>query len=148
MREHGLADEIAVATTSYSAEGGYEGARRLLARSPQPTAIFAGADQAAFGALAAIHEAGLSVPADVSVIGYDNIRLAALPNIALTSIDQDGVVMGRTAGRLLLERIEGSRTPPVRFSLTPSLVLRRTTGAPPGQDPSRSAQASGDQRTG
>jgi LacI family transcriptional regulator len=135
MREHGLADEIAVATTSYSAEGGYEGARRLLARSPRPTAIFAGADQAAFGALAAIHEAGLSVPADVSVIGYDNIRLAALPNIALTSIDQDGVVMGRTAGRLLLERIEGSRTPPVRFSLAPSLVLRRTTGAPPDQDP-------------
>ena len=131
MRDNGLADEIAIATTSYSAEGGLEGAKQLLSRSPRPTAIFAGADQAAFGALAAVHEAGLSVAADVSVIGYDNIRLAALPNISLTSIDQDGVVMGRTVGRLLLERIEG-RTSAVRFSVTPSLVLRRTTAPPPG----------------
>jgi LacI family transcriptional regulator len=131
MREHGLTDEIAVATTSYSAEGGLEGARQLLRRSPRPTAIFAGADQAAFGALAAVHEAGLSVPADISVVGYDNIRLAALPNIALTSIDQDGVIMGRTVGRLLLERIEG-RSSAVRFSVVPSLVVRRTTAAPPG----------------
>ncbi len=144
MRDHGLADEIAVATTFYSAEGGYDGARRLLSRSPRPTAIFAGADQAAFGALAAVHEAGLSVPADVSVIGFDNIPLSALPNIALTSIDQDGVVMGRTVGRLLLERIEG-RTSAVRFSVIPSLVVRRTTAAPPGppQDPTPAASAEG-----
>ena len=131
MRDHGLADEIAIATTSYSAEGGLEGARELLSRSPRVTAIFAGADQAAFGALAAVHEAGLSVPTGVSVIGYDNIRLAALPNIALTSIDQDGVVMGRTVGRLLLERIEG-RTSAVRFSVTPSLIVRNSTAPPPG----------------
>jgi LacI family transcriptional regulator, galactose operon repressor len=130
MRDHGLAAESAIATTSYSAEGGLEGARELLSRSPRPTAIFAGADQAAFGALAAVHEAGLSVPAGVSVIGYDNIRLAALPNIALTSIDQDGVVMGRTVGRLLLERIEG-RTSAVRFSVTPSLIVRNSTAPPP-----------------
>jgi LacI family transcriptional regulator len=134
MRDNGLADEITVATTSYSAEGGLQGARELLTRVPRPTAIFAGADQAAFGALAAVHDAGLSVPADVSVIGYDNIRLAALPNIALTSIDQDGVVMGRTVGRLLLERIEG-RTSAVRFSVSPSLVLRRTTAPPPDSRP-------------
>jgi LacI family transcriptional regulator len=134
MREHGLADEIAVATTSYSAEGGLQGTRQLLDRTPRPTAIFAGADQAAFGALAAVHEAGLTVPTDISVIGYDNIRLAALPNIALTSIDQDGVVMGRAVGRLLLERIEG-RTASVRFSVTPSLVVRRTTAAPPPPRP-------------
>jgi LacI family transcriptional regulator len=129
MREHGLAAEIAIATTSYTEEGGYDGARELLSRSPRPTAIFAGADQAAFGALAAVHEAGLSVPGDVSVAGYDNTRLAALPNISLTSVDQDGVVMGRTAGRLLLDRV-GGRTSAVRFSITPTLVTRRSTAAP------------------
>ncbi|GIH26536.1 LacI family transcriptional regulator [Acrocarpospora phusangensis] len=131
MREHGLGDEIAVATTSWTEEGGYIGTRELLARSPRLTAIFAGADQAAFGALAAVHEAGLSVPGDISVAGYDNTRMAALDHIALTSVDQDGVVMGRTAGRLLLERVEG-RTASVRFSVTPTLVPRRSTAAPPG----------------
>ncbi|MGP3962416.1 LacI family DNA-binding transcriptional regulator [Nonomuraea sp. 3N208] len=129
MREHNLAGEIAVATTSYTEEGGYDGARELLGRSPRPTAIFAGSDEAALGVLAALHEAGLSVPGDVSVAGYDNTKLAAHPNIALTTVNQDGVVMGRTAGRLLLERIEG-RTSAAHFSVIPSLVVRRSTASP------------------
>ncbi len=132
MSEHGLADEIAVATSFYNEKGGYDGARQLLSRTPRPTAIFAGADQAALGALAAVHESGLSVPADVSVAGYDNTHLAALPNIALTSVDQDGGEMGRAAGKLLLERVEGRMTP-VRFSVTPSLVVRGSTAAPPAR---------------
>jgi LacI family transcriptional regulator len=127
MREHGLADEIAIAATSYTEQGGYLGARELLSRSPHPTAIFAGADLAAFGALSAIHEAGLFVPADISIAGYDNTRVAALANISLTSVDQDGITMGRAVGRLLLERLEG-RTAAVRFAVTPTLVLRRSTG--------------------
>ncbi|MEU8380469.1 LacI family DNA-binding transcriptional regulator [Streptosporangium sp. NPDC048865] len=129
MREHGLGDEIAVETSFYNEQGGYDGARRLLSRSPRPTAVFAGADQAAFGVLAAVHEAGLSVPGDVSVAGYDNTHLAALPNLALTSVDQDGAEMGRAAGKLLLERIEG-RTTSVRFAVSPSLVVRGSTAAP------------------
>ncbi|WP_206068308.1 LacI family DNA-binding transcriptional regulator [Nonomuraea composti] len=130
MTERGLAAHIAVAATSYSEEGGYEGARQLLARDPRPTAIFAGADGAAFGALAAVHEAGLTVPGDVSVAGYDNARMSGLAHIALTSVDQDGAIMGKTAGRLLLERIDG-RTSAVRFSVTPTLVTRRSTAPPP-----------------
>jgi LacI family transcriptional regulator len=141
MREHGLADEIAVATTFYHEKGGYDGTHQLLSRSPRPTAIFAGADQAALGVLAALHEAGLSVPADISVAGYDNIHLAALPNITLTSVDQDGAVMGRAAGKLLLERIEG-RTTPVRFSVTPSLILRGSTAAPGAPAPGSTPKAS------
>jgi LacI family transcriptional regulator len=129
MRDQGLGDEIAVAATSYSEEGGYNGARELLSRTPRPTAIFAGSDEAALGVLAALHEAGLSVPDDISVAGYDNTRLTAHPNIALTTVNQDGVVMGRMAGRLLLERIEG-RTSPVHFSVIPSLVVRGSTASP------------------
>ncbi|MFG1949351.1 LacI family DNA-binding transcriptional regulator [Nonomuraea sp. NPDC048826] len=129
MGEHGLAGHVDVVATSYSEEGGYRGARELLTRDPRPTAIFAGTDAAAFGALAAIHEAGLAVPGDVSVAGYDNARVSGLAHIALTTVDQDGDVMGRTAGRLLLERIAG-RTSAVRFSVTPTLVSRRSTAPP------------------
>ncbi|WP_223166755.1 LacI family DNA-binding transcriptional regulator [Nonomuraea sp. SYSU D8015] len=130
MTEHGLTEHIAIAATSYTEEGGYAGTRELLARTPRPTAIFAGMDQAAFGALAAVHEAGLTVPGDISVVGYDNARAAALAHISLTSVDQDGAIMGKTAGRLLLERIQG-RTSAVRFSVTPTLVPRRSTAPPP-----------------
>ncbi|NUP83202.1 MAG: LacI family DNA-binding transcriptional regulator [Nonomuraea sp.] len=133
MREHGLGDEIDVAITAYTEEGGYAGMLELLAREPRPTAVFAGADLAALGALAAIQESGLSVPGDVSVAGYDNTRLAALANLSLTSVDQGGALMGQTAGRLLLERI-GGRTASVRFTVTPTLVPRRSTAplTPPG----------------
>ncbi|GAA1017498.1 LacI family transcriptional regulator [Acrocarpospora pleiomorpha] len=130
MHEHGLGGEIAIATTFYTEQGGYDGARELLARSPRPTAIFAGADQAAIGALAAVHEAGLRIPQDISIAGYDNTLLAALPNISLTSVDQDGFAMGRMAGRLLLERIEG-RVSAARFSVAPKLITRRSTAPPP-----------------
>jgi LacI family transcriptional regulator len=140
MAEHGLAGEISVATTSYTEAGGYTGARELLARVPRPTAIFAGADLAAFGALAALHEAGLAVPADISLAGYDNTRAAGLAHISLTSVDQDGAIMGRTAGRLLLERIEG-RTTAVQFCVTPALVPRRSTARAAGT-PGRDSQVS------
>jgi LacI family transcriptional regulator len=130
MRSRGLGDEIAVATTSYTEEGGYQGAVELLARTPRPTAIFAGADLAAFGALAAVHEAKLAVPGDISVVGYDNTHMASLANVSLTSVDQDGMTMGRTAGRLLLERI-GGREASVRFSVNPTLVPRRSSGPAP-----------------
>ncbi|MCF6471123.1 LacI family transcriptional regulator [Nonomuraea sp. MG754425] len=130
MREHGLGDGIDVVTTTWTEEGGHAGTVELLSRSPRPTAVFAGADQPAFGALSAVHEAGLRVPQDVSIAGYDDTRMAAMANISLTSVDQDGALMGRTAARLLLERVEG-RTAAMRFSVTPVLVARRSTGPAP-----------------
>ncbi|MEV0383214.1 LacI family DNA-binding transcriptional regulator [Nonomuraea sp. NPDC050643] len=129
MAEHDLADQIALAATAYTEEGGYEGARELLTRAPRPTAIFAGSDQVAFGALAAIHEAGLAVPGDISVAGYDNARMIRLAHISLTSVDQNGAIMGKIAGRLLLERI-GGRAAAVRFAVIPTLVTRRSTAPP------------------
>lgn len=100
MRARGLAEEIDVVSTSYTEEGGYAGARQLLSRPDPPTAIFAGADIAAMGVLTAVAEAGLSVPGDISVAGYDNTAFAAVGPIALTSVDQAGAAdrrRGRTA---------------------------------------------------
>jgi LacI family transcriptional regulator len=132
MHARGMADEIDVVSTTYTQEGGYLGARQLLARPHRPTAIFAGADIVAMGVLEAIAEAGLSVPGDISVAGYDNTTFAALSPISLTSVDQAGHQIGDNAGRLLLERIADRRRPSVLISLSPTLVVRRSTAAPPG----------------
>jgi LacI family transcriptional regulator len=131
MRARGLADEIDIVSTSYTQEGGYLGAKQLLARPRRPTAIFAGADIAAMGVLEAIAEAGLRVPHDISVVGYDNTVLAALGTASLTSVDQGGRQMGREAARLLLERIADRQRPSSLISLSPTLIVRRSTAAPP-----------------
>ncbi|MEH0573342.1 MULTISPECIES: LacI family DNA-binding transcriptional regulator [Streptomyces] len=131
MRGLGLEAEIDVVSTSYTQEGGYKGAQQLLARPTRPTAVFAGADIVAMGVLEAVAEAGLSVPGDVSVAGYDNTTFAALGPISLTSVDQAGREIGRNAARLLLERIADRGKTSVQIKLSPTLVPRRTTAAPP-----------------
>ncbi|MET7425774.1 LacI family DNA-binding transcriptional regulator [Dactylosporangium sp. NPDC005555] len=130
MRTHGLADEIDVVSTTYTHDGGYLGTRQLLTRPAPPTAVFTGADIVAMGALQALAEAGLSVPADISIAGYDNTAIAAFGPISLTSVDQAGQQIGANAARLLLDRIADRHTPASHLKLTPRLVARRTTAPP------------------
>jgi LacI family transcriptional regulator len=130
MAVHGLAEEIELASTTYTQEGGYLGARQLLARPRPPTAIFAGADIVAMGVLDALTEAGLSVPGDISVAGYDNTTFAAFGPISLTTVDQAGHQIGVDAARLLLDRIADRSRPTAQIKLSPSLVARRTTAPP------------------
>ncbi|MFI6349335.1 LacI family DNA-binding transcriptional regulator [Streptomyces sp. NPDC050560] len=131
MERHGLTEYARVATTAYSEEGGYRAGRELLSTAPLPTAVFAGADVAAMGVFRAARELGLRIPEDVSLAGYNNTAVAALAPVRLTSVDQAGELMGATAARLLLERLAG-RTRSVLMSVSPTLVVRGTTGAAPG----------------
>ncbi|MER7540412.1 LacI family DNA-binding transcriptional regulator [Streptomyces sp. NPDC097704] len=124
MRERSL--EPDVITTDYSEEGGYTGALAALKRDRPATAIFAGTDTVALGVLRAAHELGLRVPQDLSVVGADNIPVAALPQISLTTIDPAGELNGSTSARFLRERMDG-RMNPVTYALTPSLIVRGTT---------------------
>jgi LacI family transcriptional regulator len=130
MHAHGLGDHIQVASTTYTQEGGYLGAQQLLARDPRPTAVFAGADIVAMGVLDALSEAGLSVPGDISLAGYDNTTFAAFAPISLTTVDQAGHHIGSEAARLLLDRITNRDRPTAQVKLSPTLVGRRTTAAP------------------
>lgn len=127
MARRGLTDGMALIDGEWSDEGGRAAARHAMESYPRPTAVFAGADVAALGVLAACWEAGVRIPEDLSVVGYDNSPIGALTPIALTSVDQSGLEMGAIAGRLLLERIRG-RAEPRNEVLTPRLVVRRTTG--------------------
>lgn len=130
MRAHDLAGEIDIVSTTYTQEGGYQGAQQLLGRSRRPTAIFAGADIVAMGVLSAVAEARMSVPGDISVAGYDNTTFAALGPISLTSVDQAGHHIGATAARFLLDRIADRGRPTAQVKLSPTLVVRRTTAPP------------------
>jgi DNA-binding LacI/PurR family transcriptional regulator len=133
MRSLGLSDHILTAEGAHTEEGGWKGARELLRASPLPTAIFASNDLCAIGALDALEEAGLGIPDDVSLVGFDNTTLAALRHISLTSINQPGGDMGRSAVERLWERISGERTSVRHDVVEPSLVIRSTT-APPRDD--------------
>lgn len=109
-----------------SEQGAYDTAKALLDDEHPPTAVFAGNDTLAIGVLRAIADRGLTAD-DVSVVGYDNIDLAAHPLISLTTVDQFGVEMGRTAIDLLMERIRDNRTNPKHHRTKPQLRIRKSS---------------------
>jgi LacI family transcriptional regulator len=119
-----------------SAESGYQATRRLLARQQQLpaerriSALFAGNDTIAFGAMHAIHAAGLRVPDDIAVVGYDDIPLAAFANPPLTTIRTDPVAHGREAMQRLVAQLRGQTQVASPASVVPELVVRRSCGTP------------------
>jgi len=128
MEEAGC--EPTVVEGTYLQPGGAAGARQLLnATGPLPTAIFAANDLAAIGVIDVLKRAGHGVPDDVSVIGYDDIPVAALAPIDLTTINQPAWQMGQTAARLLCARRTSGSLKGQRVLLEPTLVVRSTTRA-------------------
>ena len=103
-------------------ERGLEGGRRALAAEPRPTALIAAADQLALGALEAASEAGLRVPDEVSVVGFDDIPGAAWSRPALTTVRQPMLEKGEVAGRLLSDGPDGREV-----ILPVELVVRGST---------------------
>jgi LacI family transcriptional regulator len=111
-----------------SPQVGYPFAKQLLERKVPFTALFAYNDISALGAIRAFQEAGLRVPQDISVIGFDDIQGAAYSNPSLTTVRQPLAEMGRIAAQALLERIEGKKDGPAEIAIEPSLVVRQSTG--------------------
>jgi DNA-binding LacI/PurR family transcriptional regulator len=110
---------------------GYPFAKQLLERKVPFTALFAYNDISALGAIRAFQEAGLRVPQDISVIGFDDIQGAAFSNPGLTTVRQPLADMGRLAAQTLLSRIEGATDCPAEIPIEPELVLRQSTAPPP-----------------
>ena len=102
----------------------------MLAREPRPTALLAFSDQLALGVVEAAGELGLSVPGDLSVVGFDDVPEAA--TAGLTSVHQDHAEKGRLAGEMLVARLRGEEA--LERTLLPArLVVRGSTGPPPKQ---------------
>jgi LacI family transcriptional regulator len=110
-------------------EEGYESAKKLLEAGEHFTALFAFNDISAVGAVRAFRDAGLRVPEDVSVVGFDDIQAAAYLTPRLTTVRQPLRLMGETAAKQLLERIaRGNGRYPQVILLPPELVVRESTG--------------------
>ena len=111
-------------------ELGYEVTHRLLAQGARFSALFAFNDLSAFGAISALRDAGLHVPTDVSVVGFDDVFSAASHNPPLTTVRQPLSRMGEIAAQTLISRIATSPPPQVRLiSVEPELVVRSSTAA-------------------
>ncbi len=116
---------------NFHVDSGREQARALLAGDDRPTAIFAGNDLQALGVLETARELGLAVPADLSIVGYDDISVASWVSPALTTIHQPLQRMGEEAARLVLSMADGDFDAPSRLDLATTLVVRASTAPPP-----------------
>jgi LacI family transcriptional regulator len=120
---------------------GYPFAKELLGRKEPFTALFAYNDISAIGSICAFQEAGLRVPEDVSVIGFDDIQDAAYINPALTTVRQPLLKMGELAARTLLDRIEGRAAFVPEIWVAPELVVRKSTAPQNGRGALAGTQA-------
>jgi DNA-binding LacI/PurR family transcriptional regulator len=129
MQEHRLGRHVQVIPGDFTEEAGVAAAATLLRDGPLPTAIWAANDVVAAGLLGGLDRVGVDVPGQVSIVGYDNISIAHLAHVSLTTVDQPRTKMGRLALELLLDRID-NRRPSIARLIEPTLVVRSTTAAP------------------
>ncbi|MFI8876458.1 LacI family DNA-binding transcriptional regulator [Streptomyces sp. NPDC055243] len=130
MRRHGLTAESRVVAGRHTEEAGVEAARLLLAEESLPTAVLASNDRCALGLLMAFTRAGVDIPGQVSVVGYDDSHLSHLMPVGLTTVRQDAALLAEHAVRFVVERLEGEGLEPREAVLDPKLVVRGSTGAP------------------
>jgi LacI family transcriptional regulator len=131
-------DEGLIAEAAFDAGSGHRAMAGLLAAADgrPPEAVFVASDVVALGVIAALREAGLRVPGDVSVVGFDDILLAAFYDPPLTTVRLPARRLGQAVGQALIDRIAG-RAVPARTLLPTQLVVRGSTAPPAGRSAER-----------
>jgi len=124
-------DDRLIRGADFTSAGGLAAMTSLLDSARRPTAVFASNDLMAIGAICAAAQRGLRIPQDVSVVGFDDIALAAHSNPPLTSVVQPKHQTGQLAAQLLLERIADPSRALQRTILQPSLLVRQSSGPVP-----------------
>lgn len=129
MSDHCMSSGIRVVPGGYTEDEGAEAAEKLLAER-LPTAVIAANDLCAIGLIDIVLRAGIAVPGDLSVVGYDDSRFGRLPGIDLTSVRQDIPKMARVAIKAVVERLDRPTRKPKDVTLRPKLVVRGSTSTP------------------
>jgi len=131
LAEAGLSPaSITVVEGKFTPEGGRAAMDSLLARTPRPTAVFCMNDEMAFGALQAAQQAGLSLPRELSIVGFDDVPFCCSVHPQLTTVSAPTDQMGYLAVQSLTESLRGARRPAVRMTLPTRLVIRESTTGP------------------
>ncbi|PLW76860.1 LacI family DNA-binding transcriptional regulator [Cohaesibacter celericrescens] len=131
MKQEGLAvPDDYVQQGDFSYQSGEAATKRLLALESRPTAIYAANDEMAFGAIRAARDEGLSIPQDLSIIGFDDIYLAGAFVPALTTVNQPCLEIGQQAMNRLLAHLAGEN-PTTEPIVVPTHIVMRETTAPP-----------------
>lgn len=131
MRRHGLDNEIQVLAGAHNENAGIVAGRTLLDEGQLPTAVLAGNDHCAMGLMHVLRRAGVEIPRDLSVVGYDDSRLSHLSHIDLTTVHQEADRMGQHAVRAAVHRLENPDDDAQDIVVDPKLVVRGTSGPPP-----------------
>lgn len=130
MRSHGLSARANVIPGAHNEAAGADAARAMLAEKRLPTAVLAGNDRCALGLLDVFTRAGVDVPGELSLIGYDDSHLSDNPRIDLTTVHQDANELAHHAVRLAVAMLEGEYENVSDVVLEPTLVIRGTTASP------------------
>lgn len=120
-------DQRYIYSSDFKRQTGYRIACKILADGDYPRAIFTENDLLALGAIQGIREAGLSIPDDIAVVGFDDIPFASFPEVQLTTIRQPKDEMGKIAVSILLDQMSGHNTQPRKVILEPQLVVRKSS---------------------
>ena len=120
-------DSCAVQEGIFKCEHGYTAMQRLLAHQPRPTAVFAANDLIAIGAMHAVDEAGWRVPQDISIVGVDDIQVAAFQTPPLTTVRQPFTELATLGVQLLLDILAGKELAQTQIVIEPTLIVRRST---------------------
>jgi LacI family transcriptional regulator len=137
LRDAGLELEVELERDGdFTEAGGYAATTDIIGSTPRPTAIFAANDSMAIGALSALREAGIRIPEEISVAGFDDITLAHYMDPPLSSVKVPISKLGAIAVEMLLEGIASKgKHKPRRERVSTELVIRRSTGAPYAERP-------------
>ena len=119
--------ELVIRQGDYFPQAGHSAADALLSRADPPSAIFAFNDLMAFGVLNYAQAHGIAVPEQLSVVGFDDIAMAAYSVPSLTTIAQPKYELGKKVAGMLLDRIAGDEQPPVSLTLPTTLMVRKST---------------------
>jgi DNA-binding LacI/PurR family transcriptional regulator len=129
IKVHRLPEGLVINSAGWGCEDGFSAFKTFLDANPRPTAVFAASDRIAIGFMHAANLYGLHIPDDISIIGLDDVEVAAYQNPPLTTVQQSFTELATIAMQLLLSLVNGEQRTNNRLILEPHLIVRKSTAA-------------------